>query len=547
MALPEEDVDSYLARRAKPGESWVSLKHTPVSQPNHSFRPFQLGNLPSLLSDRKVAADAPSDPSPVDGPSRNPPVDFRGDAADLVAPQPPRTPVKASTIEVSDEPAPAVSSSRRDLSPRRIVLTRPKRVVPPPKPTQSSPIDATSPVASSTPAKPPTGKIVDESPLLGKRRRDGEDASPAKPAKHKPKGKGKAVDLAPEHTSPIQSPRFDTSTLARTSKRPRESIEGPGSPLKRKNPRTGVVPTSPINSAEFPPNTEQPPILNRQGSLTISSHQLLKRPRDNRVIKSRSMLPPPTEVSVEDTSVIESFDVSPLKPPITTKQTDSKGDEKKPQGPAEVSFLTSPGTSPKKPSPFLPPPPKVPQRAQVKNTVVDSPVASLTSSESSREGLPPNSKGVTGLNPLPSGQTAKTMGITKLRPAATTILPTGAGPSKLSSTATTIRSRSTLGQAQAKKNPIIPTKKGKDKPVKMTPVEYAEMLIERYNNPNRKIPNVSQHLRGRTIFYVGLDRRSAGDETKKKMEYVRTFHSSTLTPAAHSPIPDSQAWGHACP
>lgn len=70
-------------------------------------------------------------------------------------------------------------------------------------------------------------------------------------------------------------------------------------------------------------------------------------------------------------------------------------------------------------------------------------------------------------------------------------------------------------------------KKGKEKPVKPSPVEYAEMLIEKYNDPNRRIPNVSQHLRGRKIFYVGVDTRSAGEATKKKMEYVRAFNIKT--------------------
>ena len=110
-----------------------------------------------------------------------------------------------------------------------------------------------------------------------------------------------------------------------------------------------------------------------------------------------------------------------------------------------------------------------------------------------------------------------------------------------------LRSRSTLGQVQTKKNPIIPIKRGKDKPAKMTPVEYAEMLIERYNNPDRKIPNVSQHLFGRKIFYVGVDMRYAGNATKKKMEYVRALTSSELAPAAHPPIPDSKARRHADP
>lgn len=31
MALPEEDIDSYLARRAKHDESWVSRTHTRIT------------------------------------------------------------------------------------------------------------------------------------------------------------------------------------------------------------------------------------------------------------------------------------------------------------------------------------------------------------------------------------------------------------------------------------------------------------------------------------------------------------------------------------
>jgi hypothetical protein len=77
----------------------------------------------------------------------------------------------------------------------------------------------------------------------------------------------------------------------------------------------------------------------------------------------------------------------------------------------------------------------------------------------------------------------------------------------------------------------------------MTPVEYAEMLIEKYNNPNRKIPNVSQHLRGRKIFYAGVDMRYAGDATKKKMEYVRTLMTSNLAPAAHHSHPRFSTMG----
>jgi len=535
MALPEEDVDSYLARRAKPDESWVSLAHTPVSHSHSFYRPFQLGNLPSLLSDSKLPAPASRDPHHVDEPSRNPPMESQGDAIsevntpDPVASASPQTPVKGSTI--------AASRSRRDPSPRRIVLSRPKRVIPTLKIIQSSPIDAFSPVASSTPAKPPAGKVVEESPLLGKRRRDEADASPIKSTKPKSKGKGKPVDPAPVHTSPIESPRFDTSAPTRTSKRPRES--GGSSSPKSKTLRPCGIPTSPINSAVFPPNTEPPPILSRQGSLTVSSDQLFKKPRDDRVIKITHRLPPPAEVSVADTSVIESFDTSPSKPPTTTKPADSADSGKKPQAPvetaaAEISFLTSPGSSPEKRSAFLPPPPlsKAAQRPRVKNIFADS-----TS----------NPKDTAELKPSPPGHATKTLGITKLRPAATTIPYAEAGPSKIPPTTMPLRSRSTLGQRQTKKNPIIPIKKGKDKPAKMTPVEYAEMLIEKYSNPNRTIPNVSQHLRGRKIFYVGVDMRYAGDATKKKMEYVRTLTSLDTAPPAHPPIPDSKAWRHADP
>lgn len=455
------------------------------------------------------------------------------DAPDLVAPELPQTPAKSSTIDVADESAPLASRSQKDLSPRRIVLTRPKRVAPMPGTIQSSPIDTFSPVASSTPARPPPGKVVDESPLLGKRRHDEPDASPAKPNKPKSKGKRKAVDLSPEHSSPIESPRFDTPIPGRRSKRPRESGRSPSPIPKRKPLRTGVVPTSPINSAEFPPNTKLPPLLGRQASVTASSDQLFMKPQDNRVIKIKSKMPPPAEASVADTSLIESFDTSPPKPLTTVKQADLGGIEKKPKVPlqaavSETSFLTSPwNSSPEKQSTSLPPPPLL---------------------ENSRENPASNSDGVAELSnfPLP-GQKTKTIGITKLRPAATTILPSEAGPSKNTSSTMPLRSRSTLGPVQKKKSPMIPTKKGKEKPAKMTPVEYAEMLIEKYNNPNRRIPNVSQHLRGRKIFYAGVDMRYAGDATKKKMEYVRINSARTLTPLAHSPVLDSKARGHACP
>jgi hypothetical protein len=449
----------------------------------------------------------------VGGLSPNPPVGLQGDT-DPMAFQLPRTPVKNSAIDVADELVPDASHSQKDLSPRRIVLTRPKRVAPMLKTVQSSPIDAFSPVASSTPAKPPPGKVVDESPLLGKRRHDEVDASPTRDTE----SKGKAGDLASEHTSPIESPRFNTSTPGRTSKRPRESGGSPSPPPKKKALRTGVLPTSPINSAVFPPNTKAPPILNRQGSVTVSSGQLYRKPRDDKVITINPKIPPPAEVSV-----IESFDTSPPKPLTAAKRAGSVEREKKPQGVpvraavAETSFVTSPGTSPDKESTFLPP--KAVRNTQAKNLVADSAATNLTSSGDSREGtdvaqLP---------NPQLPGRTAKTIGITKLRPAATTIVPTEAGPSKNTRTIP-LRSRSTLGQAQ-KKNPVIPTKKGKEKPARMTPVEYAEMLIERFNNPNRRLPNVSQHLRGRKIFYVGVDMQYAGDATKKKMEYVKTFNA----------------------
>ena len=507
-----------------------------------SFRPFQLGNLPSLLCDSELLADPSSDPDPVHGRFRNPPVDSDINTADPVASPLPRTPVKGSAIDASDEPAPAASRSRRDLSPRRIVLTKPKRATPALNVVQSSPIDTFSPVASSTPARPPPGNVVGESPLLGKRPHDETDAGPTKATKPKSKGKGKAVDPAPQHTSPIESPRFDASTPGRTSKRPRESGGSPSPLPKKKILRAGVLPTSPINSAVFPPNTGLPPILNRQGSVTVSSHQLHKKPRDDRVIKIKSMLPPPVEVFVADTSVIESFDTSPSKPPTTAKRTGPVNNEKPRvavETPAvETSFLTSPVTSPEKQSTVLPPPPpplRNAQCAQVKNVVANSTVASITSPENSRDEPASNAKDIA---PLP-GQAVKTIGITKLRPAATTILPTEAGSSKSSSTTMPLRSKSTLGQVQKRKNPVIPIKKGKEKPPKMTPVEYAEMLIEKNNDPNRKTPNVSQHLRGRTIFYVGVDMRYAGDATKKKMEYVRIFGSSNIIPIAHYLVPDS--------
>lgn len=500
-----------------------------------------------------------NNPDPVVGPSCDPLVDPQGDTAfqpnpaDRAAPQLPRTPVKGSTIGVSGEPAPASSRPQKDWSPRRAVLTRQKRVAPTLKVIQSSPIDTFSPVASSTPAKPPPGKVIDESPLLGKRRRDEMDASPTKSTK--PKSKGKAVDLAPEHTSPIESPRFDASTPGRTSKRPRESGESPGPAPKKKALRTGVLPTSPINSAVFPPNTELPPIFGRQGSVTISSDQLHKKPRGDRVIMMKSGMLPPAEVSVADTSVIESFDTSPPKQPTSARQAGSVENEKKLQVPVQIAapetnFLTSPGTAPPEKQPTIlppPPPPKAARRTLAKKVISEPTVATLTLPDTPRENLVSNSSNVAEpRNPPLPRQTAKTIGITKLRPAATTIIPSEAGPSKGAPSAMPLRSRSTLGRVQ-KKNPIIPTKKGKEKPARMTPVEYAEMLIEKFNNPNRRIPNVSQHLRGRKIFYVGVDMRYAGDATKKKMEYVRTFDAPNLTPAAHSPVPDSQIRGHTNP
>jgi DNA polymerase lambda len=174
-------------------------------------------------------------------------------------------------------------------------------------------------------------------------------------------------------------------------------------------------------------------------------------------------------------------------------------------------------------------------------------VTNLTSPENPREMSVSNPKDIVEPKPLLPGQTAKTMGITKLKPAATTISHAEAGPSEISSATIPLRSRSTLGQVQSKKYPVTATKKGKDKPARMTPVEYAEMLIEKHSNPNRKIPNVSQHLRGRKIFYVGVDMRYAGDATKKKMEYVRTPTTPKLALVIHPPAPDSQAWGHASP
>jgi len=283
--------------------------------------------------------------------------------------------------------------------------------------------------------------------------------------------------------------------------------------------------------------------------LTVSSHHLLKKPRDDRIIKVDSRLPPPAKVSVADTSVIESFDTSPPKPPTTTRWAGCAVNGKKPQVPAETavaetSFLTSPGTSPEKQSTTLP---KIAQRPRVKNIVADPTVTNLTSPENSREESAPDPKDAVGTKPPLPGQTARTMDITKLRPSTTMIPHAEAGPSKTSSSTISLRSRSTLGQAQTKKNPIIPIKKGKDKPVKMTPVEYAEMLIEKYSNPNRRIPNVSQHLRGRKILYVGVDMRYAGDGTKKKMEYVSTPKTLNLAPVVYPSIPDSQPRGHASP
>ena len=538
IALPEEDLDSYLARRANPNQSFVLLSQTCSRfQSYHSSRPFQLGNLPSMLSDNKPLGDPPGAPDPVDEPPRNPQVDFQGDtisradAVDPVASPFPRTPVKGPAVDASDEPAPAAPRSLRDLSPRRVALTRSKRVAPALKIIQSSPIDTFSPVASSTPARPPASKVLDDSPLLGKRRHKEANANPTKP---KSKGKGKAVHPVPEQTSPIESPRFDTSALGRTSKRPREDAGSPSPPPKRKTLRAGVLPTSPINSAVFPPNTELPPIpiLSRQGSVTVSSGQLHKRkPRDDRVIKIKPRLPPPAEAPVADTSVIESFDTPPHRPPTTTKQASSVDNKEKPQEPVttaavETSFLTSPGSSPEKQPtslPPLPPPPSKPsQRAQVKTTAVGS-----ASPENSQEGPVSNSKSVAISNPPLPGKAVKNVGVTKLKPVATMIPASEAGPSKTSTTMP-LRSRSSVGQAQTKKNPIIPTKKGKNKPARMTPVEYSEMLIEKHANPDRIIPNVSQHLRGRKILYVGVDMKYAGDATKKKMEYVRTRDSTDI-------------------
>ena len=523
MALPEEDIGSYLSRRAKPDESWVSLKHTSLSHSHGASRPFQLGNLPSLLADGGLPPPASRDPHSVDEPSYK-----EADAADPVASASPRTPVKSSEISTPNETVSA-ARSRKVPSPRRIALTRPKHVVPTLNIVQSSPIDKFSPVASSTPAKPPVGKVVEESPLLGKRRREETDASPTKSAKPKSKDKHGQVDPAPVHTSPIESPHFDTPARIRTKKRPRESGESPSPQPKSKTLRSRVVPTSPINSAVFPPNNELPPILSRQGSLMVSSGQLFKKPRHDRVIKIKPRLPPPAEISVADTSVIESFDTSPLKPPTSKKKAGPVDNEKK------VSALVPPA-----------PLREAAQRPPVKKAIADSTIADLTSPESSREESAPGHRNVAQPKPPLPGQTSKTEGITKLRPAATTIPNAEAGSSKVSSGTMPLRSQSTLGQVRARKNPIIPTKKGKDKPVKPTPVEYAEMLIEKYSNPNRKIPNVSQHLRGRKIFYAGVDMRYAGDATKKKMEYVRTLMISNLAADAHT-IPDSQAWGHASP
>lgn len=492
------------------------------------------------------------------GPSGDPPVESQRDGiseVDTAAPVAsvlPWAPAKGSQISSSVEEASA-ARSRRDLSPRRVVLTKPNHVVPTLKIIQSSPIDAFSPVASSTPSKPAEGKVGEESPLLGKRRRDETVTGPIKSSKPRSKGKDKPVDPAPVHTSPIESPRFGASTPTRTKNRSRESGGYSGPEPKSKALRPRAVPTSPINSAVFPPNTELPYILSRHDSFTVSSNQSSKRPRDDKPIKIKSKLPPPAEASVADASVIESFDTSPPKPPTTTKKAGPVDNNKKPQVPLEtaaagISFLTSPGTSPEKRStllPSLPPLHKTAQRPKIKNPAGYSTIANLTSPENPKEESVSNTKDIIVPNPL-LGKSTKTMGITKLRPAATTIAHAEAGPSKASSGTMPLRSRSTLGQVQTRKNPIIPTKKGKDKPVKMTPVEYAEMLIERYSNPNRKIPNVSQHLRGRIIFYVGVDRQYAGDGTKKKMEYVRIFTIQDLASAAH-PILDPQAWRHIGP
>ena len=519
LALPEEDIDSYLVRRAKPDESWVFLQHTSLFQSYDSLRPFQLGNLPSLLS------DSMRNPDPVGS--------QEGETSQVNIPSPvasalPQTPVKGSNINAADKPAPVASHSQKELSPRRVTLTIPKRVAPTLKSVQSSPIDVYSPVASSTPAKPPSDKAVDVSPLLGKRRHDEADIRPTKLTKPKSKGKSKAVEPAPEHSSPIESPPFDASISGPAGKRPRGSGETPSPPPKRRMLRAGALPTSPINSSVFPPITELPPVLGRQGSITVSSGQMHKKPRNDKVIK---ITPLPVEVPAGDTSVIESFDTSPPKPPTIAKHTVSADSNKKPQVPpesaaAETSVLTSPGTSPEKRSTFpLLPPPNAAQHAQVKRTVTGPAITNLADP---KDVPASNTKDLIETNPL-AGRRGKMMGITKLKPAATTVLPTEAGPSKNTS-AMPLRSNSTLGQVQKGKHTItLGTRKGKEKPAKMTPVEYAEMLIEKNNNPDRRIPNVSQHLRGRKILYVGVDMRYAGDATKKKMEYVRTFSTLSLS------------------
>lgn len=469
----------------------------------------------------------------MDEPSRNPPLGspedpiLEADPVDPVASALPRTPVKGLKISASDERASAATRSQRDLSPRRIALTRPKRTIPALKIIQSSPVDTFSPVASSTPAKPPAGRVAEESPLFEKRRCDETNATPSKPTKPKSKDKGIPVDLAPVHTSPIESPRFGTSTPTRTNKRPRESSRSPSPQLKRRTLRSSAIPTSPVNSATFPPNTELPPILTRQGSLTVSSSQF-KRPRNDKVIKIKSRLPPAGD-TIANTSVIESFNTSPPKRPTTAKNAGSAGNRKRPHVPvgtaaAETSLLTSPETSPEKSSTFAPLAllHSAPQRPLAKN-VADPTATNLTSPENSREESAPDPKNVTEPNPRPPGQTAKRIGITKLKPTTTTIPQVEAGPSKTSSGTMPLRSQPTLAQLKVKRNPVIPVKGAGNKPPKMTPVEYAEMLVEKFNNPNRKIPNVSQHLRGRKIFYAGVDMRYAGDGTKKKMEYVRTL------------------------
>ena len=492
--------------------------------------------------------DEPSRDSPL-----GPPEDSisEADAADPVASALPQTPVKCPKKSASDERASTATRSRRDPSPRRIVLTKPKRTIPALKIIQSSPVDTFSPVASSTPAKPLAGKVAKESPLLGKRRYDETIASPGGPTKPKSKGKGIPVDPAPVHTSPIESPRFNISTPTRTNKRPRESGRSPSPQPKRKTLRSSVIPTSPVNSATFPPNTELPPISNRQGSLTVSSGQF-RRPRDDEVVKIKSR-PPPAGDTVANTSVIESFDTSPPKRPTTVKKAGPADNRKRPQvtvetTAAETSLLTSPGTSPEKPSTFAPPAPlqNAPQRPPAKN-VVDPTVMNLTSQENPREESAPNPRNVTEPNPPPPGQTAKRIGITKLRPATTTIPQVEAGPSKTSSGTMPLRNQPTLAQLKVKRNPPIPVKGAGNKPPKMMPVEYAEMLVEKFSNPNRKIPNVSQHLRGRKIFYASVDTRYAGDGTKRKMEYVRTLTTPNSSLAADHPVPDSQARGHACP